>query len=244
MKKLLTSFTLLFLFVLFACQNKKTEQKNTASDSELPEKQWVRIFNGRDLQGWQGFSKTAIPGQWIVEDGVIKCNSNPAFKSEGQHSIVTMEQYGDFELSFDFKIMKNGNSGVMYHVSQDTAYQFDYETGPEYQILDDDEDPDRPATRRLASNYDLYAAVADKRFNGVNEWNLGKILYSRGKVEHWLNGIKVLEFVEGSDEWLARVKDSKWNDMKDYAQYKIGHISLQDHGNEVWYRNIRIRSPY
>lgn len=227
---------------LSACGNKKTDEKKESVQSE-PETKWVSLFNGDNFEGWEMFGHGDILGQWMVEDGVIKCNSNPDFKSAGQRSIVTTEQYGNFELQLEFKITENANSGIMYHVSQDAQYKTDYETGPEYQVLDDNQDPDRPNNKRLASNYDMYAPADDKPFKGVGEWNLAKVVYNNGHVEHWLNGIKVLEFEEGSDDWKQHLAISKWTAMPDYAKYHIGHISLQDHGDEVWYRNIKIRRP-
>jgi len=233
---------ILVLMISGACNARKTEEKKETA-KEQNQRKWTNLFNGKDFTGWEMFGHGEVLGQWIVEDGVIKCNSNPEFQSAGQHSIVTVEQYGDFELQLEFKITENGNSGIMYHVSQDPKYKTDYETGPEYQVLDDNQDPNRANNKRLASSYDMYAPADDKPFKGVGEWNLARIVYNQGHVEHWLNGIKVLEFEEGSEDWKQRVAASKWAAMPDYAKFNIGHISLQDHGDEVWYRNIRIRRP-
>ncbi|MCE7993615.1 MAG: DUF1080 domain-containing protein [Roseivirga sp.] len=241
-RHIIPSLLILSLLAMAACGGDKSKEKESLAQ-KAPPARWINLFNGKDFEGWQMFGKREISSQWKVEDGLIKCNSDSSFQSAGQQSLVTIEQYGDFELQLEFRITENGNSGIMYHVSQAPEYKTDYETGPEFQILDDNQDPNRPNNKRLASNYDVYAPIDNKPFKGINEWNLARIIYNKGHVEHWLNGTKVLEFEEGSDDWKQRVANSKWATMPDYAKFKIGHISLQDHGDEVWYRNVKIRRP-
>lgn len=215
--------------------------KSDSSEQESAEPQWLTLFDGSSLDAWEMFGEDPITPQWAVEDGILKCRSNPEIQPEAQRSIMTKDQFSDFELELDFMVTENANSGIMYHVVEGPEYNADYETGPEYQVLDDNENPDRRNINRLASNYDMHAPADDKPFKGVGEWNTAKIVYQNGHVEHWLNGVKVLEFEENSDDWKARKAASKWANVEGYAKYKTGHISLQDHGGEVWYRNIRIK---
>ncbi len=222
---------LLLTLILLSCGNTKESQESS----------WITLFNGETLDAWEMYGDGPITPQWTINDGAIKCRSNPDIQPEKHRSIMTKEEFGNFELELEFMVTENANSGIMYHVVEAPEYKNDYETGPEYQILDDNENPNRANKNRLAANYDMYPPADDKPFNGVGKWNSVKLIYDNGHVEHWLNGKMVLEFEEGSEEWKAIKDASKWSNVEGYAKYKSGHISLQDHGGEVWYRNIRVR---
>lgn len=224
--------------LIYSCgaSNKKSNEEKTTED------EWIVLFDGNNLDQWEMFGEEPIVGQWIIENGLLKCRSNPDIQPKEQRSLMSKAEFGNFELELEFVITENANSGIMYHVVESPAYKNDYETGPEYQILDDNENPDRANKNRLAANYDMHAPADTKPFNGVGEWNNVKLIYNKGHVEHWLNGTKVLEFEEGSPEWTAIRDASKWSQVPDYAVAKSGHLTLQDHGGEVWYRNIRIKS--
>lgn len=238
MKKRNALLFILSLSILSACG--KSDKKTT--DKAETENSWTVLFDGKNLDSWEMYGEEPLTPQWVVADGILKCRSNPEIQPKAQRSIITKAEFGNFELELEFVVTENANSGIMYHVVEAPEYKHDYETGPEYQILDDNENPNRANKNRLASNYDMYAPADDKPFNGVGEWNSVRLIYNNGHVEHWLNGSKVLEFEEGSDEWTAIKEASKWSKVEGYAKYKSGHISLQDHGGEVWYRNIRIKA--
>ncbi len=136
-----------------------------------------------------------------------------------------------------------GNSGILYHVVEKPEYKTDYATGPESQIIDDGGwkgDPLKPA-QLVGSNYDMFEAAATKKVNPVGQWNTTRVVYLNGHVEHWLNGEKVVEFEEGSADYEARYKKSKWVDFPGWNKSKIGAISLQDHGAPVLFRNIKVK---
>ena len=156
---------------------------------------------------------------------------------------MTLKQYGNFELTAEWKISPGGNSGIIYHVIEKPEYKHDYETGPEYQVMDDGGwKGELNDAQKAGSNYDMHAASATKKLMPVGEWNSSKIVYNNGHVEHWLNGEKVVEFQEDDADFQERYKKSKWVDYPGWNKYKTGSISLQDHGAPVYFRNIKIRA--
>jgi hypothetical protein len=178
-----------------------------------------------------------------VEDGMIVCYSTGGGEatSEGG-SLITTEQFDNFEFMCDWKVSPSGNSGLLYHVVEDTAYQWAYATGPEYQLMDDGDAPDWASENKLtASSYDMYAPSPNKKVNPAGEWNTSKIVFNNGHVEHWLNGEKVLEYDKGTPDWTARFLQSKWVDYPGWDRYEKGAIGLQDHGNYTWFRNLKIK---
>ncbi len=186
-------------------------------------------------ENWRGFRRDRLPEAWVVEDGVLH------FRSEGEGGdIVTKEQYENFELELEWKISEGGNSGIMFRVSED--HDTPWRTGPEFQVLDDAGHPDalNGADRLAGANYDMHAP-SKSVVKAAGEWNQTRIVANGQHIEHWLNGEKIVEYELESDAWKQRIAESKWIDMPNYGKEKSGHISLQDHGDPVWYRNIRIR---
>ena len=205
----------------------------TAADEESG---FIALTRDDVRHHWLGYgmddASDPWPANWEFSDGVLHAKGGGA-------DLKTCDQYGDFDLRFDWKISSKGNSGVMYRVSQKTDPA--YFTGPEYQVIDDvgNEDAISPKTSS-ASVYDLYAP-AKQLAMPAGEWNTARIVVVGSKVEHYLNGEKVVECEIGSDDWNGRVKASKFDAWKKFGTNERGHIDLQDHGNEVWYRNVRIK---
>ncbi len=190
------------------------------------------LFDGKSTNGWRGFRQKGFPEGWQVVDGAIARVSNAG-------DIITEDQFDNFELRLQWKVAPGSNSGIMYFVSEDQDKP--YYTGPEYQILDNAKHPDgRKKITSAASVYALYPPSKDVT-RPVGEWNDTKIISLNGKVEHWLNGEKVAEYDRNSDEWKAKVKASKFASMPEFGKPLKGHICLQDHGDPVYYRSIRIR---
>lgn len=196
---------------------------------------WTLLFDGETIEHWHGFQKDSVPSAWQVKDGAI------VLTGEGG-DLVTNEEYRNFELMLDWKISAGGNSGIFFNVSEDPKYKNTYETGPEMQILDDERHPDAKVgkDRQAGANYDLMP-VSTPAVKPVGEYNTIRLVVNEGHVTHYLNGKKVVEYTLWTPEWKKMVAESKFVDMPDYGTYKSGHIALQDHGDKVWFRNIKIR---
>ena len=236
-------FTYLMLTTLVAaCGGKSKTESNAVADVK-EEPQWITLFNGENFDGWEMYGPEPFTEHWTIVDGAIACNAGIGEENIGFfRSIMTQQEFGNFELELEYKIAKGGNSGIFYHVVEKEEWGHDYMTGPEYQVLDDEfSRSETEPFKMVASNYAMHAPAETKKPNPFMQWNKVKIVYNNGLVEHWLNDEKVLEFIEGSEEWNARKDRSKWANVDSYAAYKKGRISLQNHGDEVHYRNIRIR---
>jgi cytochrome c len=206
---------------------------NVLSDAET-KAGWRLLFDGKTTRGWRGYKQKEAPSGWKVEGGAL------ARVGDGI-DLVSEEEFEDFELAYDWKISEGGNSGVLFHVSEDRGYV--WETGPEMQILDNDGHADGKDPRTSAgSNYALHAPQWDAT-RPVGLWNSARILVKGSHVEHWLNGKKLLEYELWTPEWTALVQASKFRTMPGYGLNHRGHIALQDHGDRVEFRNVKIRVP-
>ena len=205
-------------------QNILTEQERNAG--------FKLLFDSKTTQGWRGYKKDHFPAGWIVKDGCL-------VRATGGGDIISEEQFDNFELKLDWRISAGGNSGVFYRVDEEVGPP--WETGPEMQVLDNTEHHDGRNTNTSAgANYAINAPIRDVT-KPVGLFNQARILVNGNHVEHWLNGVKIVEYELGSPDWQKRVADSKFKQWPQYGLIKKGHIVLQDHGDKVWYRNIKIR---
>lgn len=245
MKKL--SFMAACSLLLFAsCGDASTTDANKNEDSTkntevIDSAGWTSLFDGQTLTGWHGFNKgTDSVTNWKVEDGALVCLGATGGADTGG-DIITDKQFGNFELQWEWKVDQGSNSGVMYHVVEDKKYKGPWETGPEYQIIDDVNFPGKLEDWQMAgADYAMHPAGPNKVLKPVGEWNTSKIIFNNGHVEHWLNGAKIVEFTRDS-AWQQKKETGKWKDHPDYGKVTTGHIALQDHGNKAYYRNIRVR---
>lgn len=198
---------------------------------------WRLLFNGRDFSGWRVYRGAAPAEPWRIEDGALMLAGG------GGGDIVTEEEFGPFELALDWKVSPGGNSGIMYLVHEADEIDYPWRTGPEYQVLDDAVHADgQIPSHRAGALYD-FAEPLEYAANPVGEWNQARIVFTGARIEHWLNGRLVAQSSYGDDAWRAAVAGSKFRDMPLFGTFDRGRIALQDHGDPVWYRNIRIR-PY
>jgi hypothetical protein len=204
---------------------------------------WKLLFDGKTFDGWRGFHReTMPPAGWVVENGAIKTMPAPA----GQGGdIITRDEFDNFELSLEWKMSPAGNSGVKYLISEDLIKTGYSGLGFEMQVIDDTANSDAVAgvngNRSTGALYDLFPPAKDKVVRPVGDWNQSRIIVRSGHVEHWLNGRKVLEFEMGSPEFKQRVAESKFKGNVGFGEVTKGHILLQAHGAEVWFRNLKVR---
>jgi hypothetical protein len=208
---------------------------------------WKLLFNGRTTAGWRGAYKTVFPEKgWAIDNGVLTVLASEGKEGGNGGDIVTVEEYSAFDLSFEFKLTPGANSGVKYFVTL-SEHNEGSAIGLEYQLLDDSLHPDAKlginGDRTLSSLYDLIPSNKQKRFiHPIGQWNTGRIIvYPNSHVEHYLNGVKVLEYERGSVAFRDLVAISKYKIWKDFGEAKQGYILLQDHGNEASFRSIKIR---
>ncbi len=231
---------------MLSCQSKGREgPPNTLSQNERREG-WELLFNGTSLEGWRGAYRDSLPQKgWEVRDGMIIVRESGGGESVGGGDIVTVEEYGSFDLTVDFRLTDGANSGIKYFVTEQQPKTVGSAKGLEYQLLDDARHPDAKlginGNRTLASLYDLIPAH-NKVVRPIGEWNRARILVQGTHVEHWLNGVKVLEYERGGEEFLQHKALSKFKDIAGFGEAGRGHILLQDHGNTVYFRNIKIRN--
>ena len=201
---------------------------------------WQLLFDGNSTDGWRGYGRPDVPSTWVVVEGELTHPTEGGDMDGGD--LLTVEEFTDFDLTFDFKVGSVGNSGVFYRVREAEGKGL-WEVAPEYQVLDDPAYPAtddwQPTKHLTGENYDLHAAV-DRIVHPAGEWNTGRILVEGSHVEHWLNGRMTVSYEYYSPEWEALVAASKFS-AEDYARAPSGAIALQDHGTPVWYRNIKIR---
>ena len=193
---------------------------------------WRLLFNGTDASQWRGFQMDSLPSGWQAVDGALTRVGPGA-------DIITKDEFANFDLRLEWKISPKGNSGIMYRVTE--ADSATYRTGPEMQVLDDAGHPDGASRLTSAGSvFGLYPAP-EGVVKPAGEWNDARIVVQGNHVEHWLNGQKIAEYELGSPDWKAKVKQSKFDQWKGYGRAASGHIALQDHGDRVAYRNIRIK---
>jgi len=234
----------LFLVTLFllSAQGGFSQSPNTLTEQEKKEG-WKLLFDGKTTRGWRNFKNTNIGVAWRVSDGTLHLDVSN--KNEGRvvggGDIITDAEYENYELSLEWKIQACGNSGVMFNVQEGPSHNTPWVTGPEMQVVDNSCHPDAKINKHRAGDlYDLIAC-SKETVKPAGEWNQAKIISHQGKYEFWLNGVKTVVFSMHTPEWNQLVAGSKFKNMPDFGKFSKGHIALQDHGDEVWFRNIKIK---
>lgn len=241
---------LLLLFVACGSEPADTASSTDPAPADAPNStatddgEWTALFDGESLDGWHRYgSPDSIGSAWKVVDGAIHLDvsDKEGWQANNGGDIITEEAYANYELELEWKIGECGNSGIIYNVQETEEYPYPWMTGPEMQILDNTCHPDaKITTHRAGDLYDL-VSVKEENVRPAGEWNQVKLVVTPGRVEHWLNGVQQVVYDNTTDEWAAMIADSKFKDMKNWGTFTSGKISLQDHGDPVWFRNIRIR---
>ena len=236
------------------CSCNMNNDKEHTAGKEIKVDKSVKIFNGKDFSGWRGYNRQDVPGRWTVEDGCIKFNGSGG--GEGQSNdggdLIFDKNFKNFELELEWKVAKGANSGIFY-LAQEVEGKPIYYSAPEYQVLDNENHPDAKlginGNRKSASLYDMIPA-SPQNSKPYGEWNKVKILVYKGTIVHYQNDEVVLEYHLWTPEWKAMLDKSKFSREKNPVAYDLllncggenreGVIGLQDHGDDVWYRNIKI----
>lgn len=248
MKKILP---LAVILSLIACNNNSSEEKETKSETttssqnmltENEQKEgWQSLFDGTSTKGWHNYGGAPVGYAWSIADSSLFFDGSLKKDTLGQN-IVTDEEFEDFHLKLDWKVDTNGNSGIMFYVNEDTArYDRPYHTGPEMQVLDNSGHPDAKILKHRAGDlYDLISC-SKETVKPALEWNQVEIRSLQGKLDFWLNGENVVSTTMWDDNWKKMIAASKFKQWPDFGTFKKGKICLQDHGDKVWFRNIKIK---
>ncbi|ASZ14764.1 DUF1080 domain-containing protein [Chitinophaga pendula] len=234
-------FSAMAIGTLLASGTASAQQANTLSAKEK-KAGWQLLFDGKTTKGWHTFQKSEASPAWQIIDGALVLDPEQKKNGAPGGDLVTDGEYENYELSLEWKISEGGNSGIIFGVSEDPKYKATYLTGPEMQVLDDAKHPDGKITKHNSGDlYDLKKST-QAAAKPVGEWNVAKIQKKDGHLTFWLNGVKTVETTIGTDEWKELVTNSKFKTWSGFGTFPKGHIALQDHGDKVSYRNIKIRT--
>lgn len=247
MKTISTLGAFFLVLLLFGCKEGAKEADVNVTDSAMEspktiDEKWEVLFDGTNFDQWRGYLMDEMPAEWTIEEGAMAFVPG----ENGGKNIISKNQYTNFVLSLEWRIAEGGNSGIFWGVHEDPKFPEAYQTGPEIQVLDDEKHPDAlqgNGTHVAGSLFDMIAP-SEKAVNPSGEWNLCEIsinhITNEGSVT--LNGVNIVNFPVHGEGWNALVANSKFKDWEGFGQYPTGHIALQDHGDRVWYRNIKIKS--
>jgi len=229
-------FLLPIIVLIAACESPRENDGSLPPAAAQDTTSWDVLFDGESLEGWRGFRAEGIPEGWMVtEEGDLHFATSAGDINLG---LITEDEYSNFDLRFEWRVAPGGNSGVFFHVTDEG--ETIWETGPEYQIVDNEQHADgETPTTSAASNYGLYGPDENHALP-AGAYNEGRIVVEEGHVEHFLNGQRVVDYELGSDEWEALVAESSFSELPAYGRTGSGHIALQE-GGPVWYRNVRIQ---
>ncbi len=242
--RILLNFLLCTL--IFGCKDVKETTTGMSTDvatSELPDQNpdWQVLFDGSNFDAWRGYNSETMPEEWSIEDWAMVFTPG---ETHG-HNIITKEKYNSFILSLEWKISEGGNSGIFYGVYEDTLFHEAYQTGPEIQVIDNERHPDAKVANGTHSAGSLYDMIAPSQnvVHPAGEWNecILEVNHITNQGSVTLNGVKIVEFPVEGDAWNSMVENSKFKGWQGFGAYSNGHIGLQDHGDKVWYRNIKIK---
>ncbi|MCY1721752.1 DUF1080 domain-containing protein [Prolixibacteraceae bacterium Z1-6] len=235
MKNFTSIFIICSTVLLFSCAPNRKSQTNTLTKKEINEG-WELLFDGKSLNNWKTFNGGEVTG-WKIIDGIL---NNSGVGSDHGGDIISKKQYTNFELYMEWKVAPESNSGVFIHVQEGLTNAI-YESGPEYQLIDDKGWPTQlEAHQYSGANYAMHVPQ-NAKVAPIDEWNTTKIIVNGPHVEHWLNGTKVVQYELWTNEWEAIKSKSKWAEAPHYGMSKTGHIGLQDHGGLTMFRNMKIR---
>ena len=252
MKKVVLQLMMAFFAIaFFSCTNLQesnvesflSELDNDAPLNTLTNKEqksgWKLLFDGKSFNGWRGYNMQEAPDCWYIEEGALNMLTEGG--AESALGIITDKKYNNFALSLEFQLTHGANSGIIFQVGEDPKYTYPYETGSEFQVIDHENWPDTLEDWQICgANYAMYPPKV-RPYKPVGDWNQVLLVVDGNKVTQVLNGEVVVEYEKYSDEWEELRNSGKWSDYPDYGKFDEGHITLQNHGTKVIYRNIKIK---
>jgi hypothetical protein len=227
---------------LAACSSGKSAVSTAAADNTLSKQEindgWKLLFDGKTTSGWHVYNRRTDGSAWKAGDGTIYFD---ATVNDGGGDLTSDKEYENYDLKLDWKLEQNGNSGLIFQAVEDPKYRWPWETGPEMQILDNVGHPDAKIIKhRSADLYDMITSTPET-VKPAGEWNSIELIANNGTLTFYQNGVKVLTTTQWDDNWRSMIANSKFKKMPDFGKFKKGHIALQDHGNKVWFKNIKIK---
>lgn len=248
---------ILVSLLLGACNNESSKTSDStsdtlqktsmAADNNLTEQEksegWQLLFDGQSTTGWHQYGGSPVGSAWKIQDGALflDASQKEGGRIVGGGDIVTDQEFENFHLKVDWKVDTGANSGIMFYVHEDAKYKAPWETGPEMQVLDNEKHPDaRIVKHRAGDLYDIISSSKEMAKPAL-EWNQAEIRAENGKLDFWLNGENIVSTTLWDENWKQLIRDTKWKDHKDFSTYKKGKIALQDHGDKVWFKNIKLR---
>lgn len=227
-----------FIFIMVLASAVKSQPLNTLTAKEKADG-WKLLFDGKTTKGWHTFKQKGIGKAWNVQEGALHLDVST---KDGRGDIVSDAAYENYHFTFDWKVAPKANSGIIFLVQDREPYQATWHTGPEYQIIDNVNYPDKLNPIQLsASLYDLIACPAEF-VKPAGDWNTGAIIINKGSLKFYVNGKLAVKTTLWNDEWKKMVEGSKFINEKDFARSPVGHLAIQDHGGEVWLRNLKIKT--
>jgi len=239
-RKALVFSVALLLAIPFCSWAQATDNLLTTSEKQ---EGWILLFDGKTTQGWHVYQHKSDGSAWKAANGELYLDPSKRkdWQTLGGGDLITDAEFENYHFSVEWKIADSGNSGIIFDLKDDPKYEHSWHTGMEMQILDDNGHPDKEyVTHRAGCLYDLIA-VSQPAVKPAGQWNKAEIIMNKGSLKLYLNGINVVSTTLWDDNWKKLVAGSKFKSMPDFATFKSGHIGLQDHGNKVWFRNIKIR---
>ena len=239
--------SILFLFaaitILPACKSSVNKSKNKTSENNDG---WKLLFDGKTTAGWHTYGKDSIGSAWKAEDSTLYLDAREkkGWQTKDGGDIVTNDEFENFDLKLDWKISEDGNSGIMFYVREDTSkYQYPWNTGPEMQIADNEKNEDGKVYKSRAGDlYELFATSSQQFVKPAGQWNHVEIISDKGKLDFYMNDQHVLDTNIWDDAWKKNIANTKFKDMPGFGTFKKGKIALQDHGADVWFKNIKIKN--
>ena len=231
---------LILISISLSCSNQNKNKSN----------EWINLFDGSSLDGWRAYNGNQMPPGWKIVDSVLTFKTEQILEQDYDYKGNRDIMYGDeefenFELYLEWKIPKGGNSGIYYHIKE--GYGGFADMAPEYQLLDDENyaeihNYELKDWQLTAADYAMHVPdTTQKVLYPPGQWNSSRIIFTSNNVEHWLNDKKVLSFIPWTEQWYEKRNSGKWDNFPDYGKYKKGYIGLQDHGSNLWFRNIKIK---